>query len=499
MLSTTNVWDRLASELVDPELLPESRGLWGEITPRPGGLWQSAGDETLAIGRKSQTLWTALNDSTMVWHPGRNIWNIVNQISEAPVEDNVWETLDNETLVLPRGAVTVWKKPAVRDLARVKLRRGDQWALKELKSAKGETYWVLKHLVSPVYLRLDEQQLFLWNMLDGSHTVQDLAVECFVKYGTLNIEWLTGFLTQLGQKGFLSEARADVYQDAQQQEIKRSVRYKVLKVIGLIFQSELGIPVDGFYTFLYKSVGWILYTRLFQILFVAVTLLGVPAYFIVSGANNVLTSATGTDFLVQTGLVSLIVAQVIVFFIHESSHALTVCHYGRHVRRGGVGLYFGMVAFFMDTTDIWMEPRGPRLAVTWAGPYSGFILGGIGSLLLFFFPHTAGAQLAYQMASIGYLVSIGNMNPLLKFDGYYMLTDWLEMPRLRERSLEFVKSGVWKKIKAREHLNKEETILLIFGLAAFVYTGIMIALIIWTFGSSIYTFFQSLIGGKLAL
>ncbi len=493
MLNATNVWELLANELVDPELLPASGGLWGEIKPRPGGIWRNAGEETLALERGGQNLWSAARDSTLMLRAERDIWKTVNQISFEAPEHDLWETIENETLMLPREGGTVWQKPAIRNMARVKPRRGGQWALKELKTAHGETYWVLKHLVKPTYLKLDEQQLFLWNMLDGAHSVQDLAVEGFVKYGTFNVEWLSGFLGQLQQKGFLSETAEDVYQDARQQQIHRSVRYKILKGIGLIFQSEIGIPVDGFYTLLYKTAGWLFYTRVFQFLMLAVSLVGAPAYFIVSGSNNVLTSATGKNALLETGLVGLIVAEVIVFFIHESSHALTVCHYGRHVRRGGVGLYFGMIAFFMDTTDIWMEPRGPRLAVTWAGPYSGFILGGICSILLLFYPHASGAQLAFQIASIGYLISVGNMNPLLKFDGYYMLTDWLEIPRLRERSFEFLKSGVWKKLKARERFGREDVIFAIFGVSALIYTGVMILLLIWTFGSSVVGFFSSLL------
>ncbi|HUH95915.1 MAG TPA: hypothetical protein VLZ89_01060 [Anaerolineales bacterium] len=493
MLNRPNVWEKLADDLRDPELLPSNRGLWGEVKPRPGGLWQNAGEETLALGRRGQSIWPAVNDDTLALHPGRNIWQAVNEIRPAEGGSDIWETVEGETLALPRAAATVWAKPAVRNFARVKFQRGDQWALKELKTATGETYWVLKHLSNPVYLRLNEEQVFLWNLLDGAHTVQDLAVESFVKFGTFNVEGLTGFLNQLQQKGFLSDTAGDVYRDSKEQAIRHSLRYRIFRLIGLIFQSEIGIPVDGFYTNAYRWLGWILYTRVFQILLLGVSVLGIPAYFIVSGSNNVLTSAAGQDALLQTGLVGLIAAEVIVFFIHESSHALTTCHYGRHVRRGGVGLYFGMVAFFMDTTDIWMEPRGPRLAVTWAGPYSGFILGGICSLLLFFFPHMAGAQLAFQIASIGYLISIGNLNPLLKFDGYYILTDWLEIPRLRERSIEFVRHGLWTKLKARQRFDRQDAIFVLFGAAALLYTGVMIVLIIWAFGSSVLGFFNSVI------
>jgi putative peptide zinc metalloprotease protein len=113
------------------------------------------------------------------------------------------------------------------------------------------------------------------------------------------------------------------------------------------------------------------FARPVVILLWAVSLAGLPAFFYVTrrGDLSVLQGASGT---IGWGLVGLLAAQVFAVFAHESAHALTTKHYGRTIRRGGVGLYFGMVTFFMDTTDIWMEPRGPRLAVTWAGPFSGY-------------------------------------------------------------------------------------------------------------------------------
>lgn len=494
ILGRANVWESLGEALRDPQDLPAGGGLWGEIHFLPGGIWQSAREETLVLGRRGANLWRDMNEATLLVRGRRNIWNKINELNFDADKTALWEKVDEETLLLRRASDSVWTKPAVRDLAKVKLQRGEQWALKELKTANGETYWILKHLANPAYLRLTEHELLLWNMLDGSHTVQDLAVENFVQFGTFNVEWLTGFLNQLQQKGFLTDPKADVYQDAREQAMRRSFRYRFFRTIGLIFQSEIGIPVDGFYTQLYRWFGWVLFTRVAQLALLAVTVLGIPAFFIISGSNNVLFSDAGQEALFASSLVSLIAAQIIVFFIHESSHALTTCHYGRHVRRGGVGLYLGMVAFFVDTTDIWMEPRGPRLAVTWAGPYSGFILGGIFSLLLLFFPHMPGSELAYQIAALGYLVSATNLNPLLKFDGYYMLMDWLEIPMLRERSIKFVRSELWTKLRSFQGFSREEGIFALFGLAALVYTFFMILLVLFTFGSSIFDFFHSLLG-----
>ncbi len=487
-----NVWDHLAHALQTPETLPANGGLWGEIKPLPTGLWQAARDETLLLARQRNSLWTAANDETLIIRPRVNIWEAPLPLATKRSQD-LWETVDGETLIIKRDAPTLWAKPAVRNFAKYKPQRATGWALKELQTANGEPYWVLKHLTRQSYLRLDEQQVFLWNMLDGSHTVQDLAVEHFVKFAVFNVEWLTGFLGQLEQKGFLLEQKADVYVTANKQTLRRTVQFKLWQILGLIFQSEIGFPVDGFYAALYRVVGWIAYTRVVQVLFFLVAVLGLPAFFLIARTHTVLETASGNNAWFSLDVLGLIAAEVITLFVHESAHALTTQHYGRHVRRGGVGLYFGMIAFFMDTTDIWMEPRGPRLAVTWAGPYSGFILGGACCLLLLAFPAISGAQLIYQVAAWCYLVSISNLNPLLKFDGYYILMDWLEIPMLRERSINFVRQTLWDKLKARQKFSREDIIFTIFGIAAILYTGLMVIFIFQAYGAPLIDFVRSLL------
>ena len=140
------------------------------------------------------------------------------------------------------------------------------------------------------------------------------------------------------------------------------------------------------------------------------------------------------------------------------------------MRRAGFLFYLGMPSFFVDTTDIWMEPRKPRLLVSWAGPYSGFFLAGLASLLTFVIPDQFIAGLLFQFASASALVSFFNLNPLLQLDGYYILMDWLEMPLLRARAISFVQSALWRKLCRHEAFGREERIFTIFGFLALAWT-----------------------------
>src|SRR5204863_9222398 len=58
---------------------------------------------------------------------------------------------------------------------------------------------------------------------------------------------------------------------------------------------------------------------------------------------------------------------VVSILLHELGHALTCKAFGREIRRGGFMLFFGFPACFVDTSDIWLDPRRRRIAVSGAG------------------------------------------------------------------------------------------------------------------------------------
>ncbi|MBN2304922.1 MAG: cyclic nucleotide-binding protein, partial [Anaerolineae bacterium] len=194
------------------------------------------------------------------------------------------------------------------------------------------------------------------------------------------------------------------------------------------------------------------------------------------------------------GVVTLYVLQFITLMIHEWAHAIATKHYRREVRRGGFLIYMGMPAAFVDTTDIWMSPRRPRIVVSWAGPHSGFFLGGLASLLVVAGPGGFLGGVLYQFAFLTYLTSFMNLNPLLKLDGYYILMDWLEIPRLREKSLAFIAKPLREKLRKREPFTRDEKIFAVFGALSGLWTLIAIVALLATVGGWLVGAAQTLPG-----
>jgi hypothetical protein len=517
---TGGIWDQLDNQMSKQtaDSAPAGMGLWGKIVVGTvGGVWDNFDNETMYLSRENVKqahkldLWREASDETLIlpkegllpiWIAalaktdaagGMDVDGTL-MMMRADVE-SVWSRSAEETLIMTRPTESIFQQQIrQRDLTTYRPVRKPGYALKKLADARGETYWILKNLRTDAYLRLTAEQVFLWEEMDGQSSVQDIAIAYMMEYGKLAITSLLVLLEQLQQKGFI-EPLVDVYGEATQAVAQQRANVLWRRMVRGFFNTEFAIKgIDGLITKSYRSVGKFLFVPVIQWIMLAVIAAGGVVFVgmllglidrdvaVIGGAGAVI------------GIISLYVLQFITLLIHEWSHAVTTKHYGREVRRGGFLLYMGMPAAFVDTTDIWMEPRRPRIVVSWAGPHSGFFLGGLASLLMLGVPGAFAQGVLYQFAFLTYLTSIMNLNPLLKMDGYYILMDWLEIPRLRERSMAFIGKPLRSKLRKREPLTREERIFAVFGALSAFWTVVTLALILVMLGGYVVKFAQTLPG-----
>ena len=502
---TGGIWDRVDDQLASPTSAADgAAGLWGRIVvAQADGLWSEANKETMLLERpqlQRESLWNQANDETLIlpregllpiWEAvlaqadETGSWDLAGTIfmHRPEVSEDMWSRAREETVIISRpDAGGVFRAElAGRDLTTWRPRRRPGWALKELIDHSGKTYWILKNLRDNTYVRLSEEQVFIWNELDGEATVQDIAVAYMITYGRLAINSLILLLDRLQQKGFIEDPLLNVYGAVDESVARRRANVWWRRALRFLLNHEFAIRgIDGLIAQTYQRGGRLLFTRPVQAVLLLIALAGAAAFFLHmrSGAYSVF---TGSGSLIVIGIITLYVLQFITLLIHEWAHAVTTKHYRREVRKGGFLLYFGMPAAFVDTTDIWMSPRRERILVSWAGPYSGFVLGGLASLLILLLPGAFMDGVLYQFAFLTYLTSFMNLNPLLKLDGYYILMDWLEIPRLREKSLAFVAAGLWPHLRSREPFSREERIFAVFGLLAGAWTifALLLAAQLW--------------------
>jgi len=394
---------------------------------------------------------------------------------------SLWDTL-RQTISRPdEGGLGLWAwlKEKV-DLTQYKPEAAPGVVARQLTGREGE-YVILKNPGPKTYYRLSGRDHFLWQRMDGTQTVKDLVVAYFLQYGSFAFARVATLVEGLKANLFLTEQPVNIYRQVHHELQRRRLANRLARLWQAFLQTQFAISgLDRFLGWVYRWGGWLLFTWPLLILYLIVSAVGLVLFVraFQAGSYGVVTIAGSY----RLGIIGLIVANLASIFVHEMAHALTVKHYGREVRQGGFMIYFGMPAFFVDTMDIWLEGKRARLAVSWAGPYSGLILGGLASIVITLWPGFVLNALLFKFAFLSYLTVFVNLNPLLELDGYYVLMDWLEIPMLRRKSLEFIRTGLWEKLKGIREAGKtpggvpasfsrEEKIFTLFGLLSAVWTA----------------------------
>ncbi|MBN1873522.1 MAG: cyclic nucleotide-binding domain-containing protein [Anaerolineae bacterium] len=357
-----------------------------------------------------------------------------------------WDQLHEEARQPDAGGRDLWTWLKARvDLAQYRPRAAPNIIARQLSGREGD-YVILKNPDIKTYYRLSERDYFLWVRMDGMQTVKDLVVAYFLQYGAFAFTRVASLIEALKAGAFLSDPPVDVYQQVNDRLQRHRLTFYLNQVWKTFREKPFAISgLDHLFGSLYRWGGWLLFTWPVQILSMVIAVVGLYMFVQIFSAGDYDLITTGGSY--GLGVIALLAANLVSIFLHEMAHALTVKHYGREVRRGGFLIYFGLPAFFVDTTDIWLEDKRARLAVSWAGPYSSLILAGSASIVLTLWPNLSLNTLLFKFASLTYLTAFLNLNPLLELDGYFILMDWLEIPMLRRKSLDFIRTGLWDKLK----------------------------------------------------
>jgi hypothetical protein len=137
---------------------------------------------------------------------------------------------------------------------------------------------------------------------------------------------------------------------------------------------------------------------------------------------------------------------MLIIVIHELGHGVTCKYFGGQVPEIGAMLLYFQPAFFCNVNDAWAFPElRKRLWVTAAGSWVQLILAALAAVAwLLLEPGSLLADAALTAVVIGGVMTVlANANPLIPLDGYYALSDWLEIPNLRLRA--FAHLGWWIK------------------------------------------------------
>ncbi|MBL1147107.1 MAG: biotin/lipoyl-binding protein [Pseudomonadota bacterium] len=148
------------------------------------------------------------------------------------------------------------------------------------------------------------------------------------------------------------------------------------------------------------------------------------------------------------GATLIALTTVFVKTLHELGHAYTATKYGVKVPVIGVAFIVLYPVLYTETTGVWsLTDRRKRVAIAAAGVLTEISLAAIALLLWRFLPVGLGKSTAFFVALVSLTGSLlVNLNPLMKFDGYYLLSDVLGIENLQDRAC------LWAKWRLRRML-----------------------------------------------
>lgn len=153
-------------------------------------------------------------------------------------------------------------------------------------------------------------------------------------------------------------------------------------------------------------------------------------------------TATFTQIFTAQGVVWGLISFAGLKIIHEMAHAYTATKYGVKVPHMGVAMIVMYPVLYTETTGSWaLSCRKQRFYIGVAGIVAELC---IAALALwgwhFSVPGTLIHSLCFLSVSIALVSSLlVNLNPLMRFDGYYMLSDYLGLDNLQHRALHFAR------------------------------------------------------------
>jgi len=305
---------------------------------------------------------------------------------------------------------------------------------------EGRTYYVIKDPVSMQYFRLTAEDFFLATLFDGKRSFGAAREEWLARFPHLRMEnspedikeRLLRFSNDLALLQFLAVQGVRLkarYDAAKERKQKKAGFYNF---VNKLFFSRFSLyDPDVLFGKMAKPLWW-MWTK--TTLWISMAIIVSAVVVFILNADRI--QPVMLHFFSLHNIALLWVTTILIKSIHEFGHGLTCKHYGGEVHEVGVMILIFTPYFFVNVTDSWVMPkRSHRIWVSAAGIYVELILAAFATFAWALSQPGFIEQLLYNVIIIASISTIFfNANPLMRFDGYYIMTDLLEVPNLQSKS-----------------------------------------------------------------
>jgi putative peptide zinc metalloprotease protein len=335
------------------------------------------------------------------------------------------------------------------------------------------TYYVIKDPITQKFFRIKEFEHFITKNLDEKTSPEEIA-EKFQKHFNvrLPLDTLNKFIHRLETLGFLEG-------DISERELAK-LQYRKRTFWGkLLFVKLKGFDPDRILNKLLRYTKFSFTPHFFVfslfVIFFAIVIT-------ISDWGDLGYSVRGL-FKIAT-IFKIWIAIFLVIVLHEFAHGLTCKYFGGEVHEMGFLLLYLQPCFFCNVSDAYLfKEKSKKLWVTFAGAYCQIFVWATATLLWRITALDTGLNsfLFVVMITSGVTV-LFNFNPLIKLDGYYFLTDYLEIPNLRKKAFDFLFSSLKRRFLKDHALRVEASprnkkIYIWYGTLSLLYSVLLLSFI----------------------
>jgi putative peptide zinc metalloprotease protein len=305
----------------------------------------------------------------------------------------------------------------------------------------GRVYWVVKEPIGLNYYRFHEEEYAILNMLDGVTSLQQIKDRFQAEFAPqrITLQDLQQFVGMLHRSGLvISQATGQGRQLRRRgdQKKKKELLGKLANVFALRFR---GIDPERILNVLNPFTWWLFTVP--ALIFVALFGMSAIMLVLVNFQEFRTKLPTFEQFFAAHNWLYLGATMAIVKVLHEFGHGLSCKRYGGECHEMGLMFLVFTPCLYCNVSDSWMLPnKWHRVFIGAAGMYVELFLASIATWLWWF---SEPGMFNFLCLSVMFICSVStvvfNGNPLLRFDGYYILMDILEIPNLRQKATEILK------------------------------------------------------------
>src|SRR3954451_15598749 len=312
---------------------------------------------------------------------------------------------------------------------------------------QGRIYWVVKDPVGLQYFRFEEEEYAILQMLDGESSLDEIAerFERDFPPQTIRTEELQQFIGMLHRSGLVITDAAGQGQQLVKRRSEKKRQELVATATNILSMRFKGIDPERFFNFIYPYIRWF-FSVPAMVCCVTLALLALSLIVVQFDVFHSRLPDFHYFFRAQNWMwlaLTLCVTKV----LHEFGHGLSCKHFGGECHEIGIMFLVLTPCLYCNVSDSWMLPnRWHRAAIGAAGMYVELVLASIAAFIWWF---SVPRPLNYVCLNVMFVSSVStimfNANPLLRYDGYYILSDILEIPNLRQKASTILnrKLGKW--------------------------------------------------------